>query len=221
MFFLSHVLWFFCCSFDTWEGDAFHWKCQTPLAEDMSTIEFSTKALKSHFQVHRLKLEETFKMGFSMSVRLRKPLVDDSTEAFFNSSMAKLSLEVTEEEFLEHLDQIMSQLNVFATGGSGWVVEKWKDLKSRLRNALLWWLVHTSRRLLFCRNWKEAFWTWSIRKTISAFCFVLPRRCFLSSVVPFDPKHIWKMYRSYISMQNKCPCHSLVFGPLKLETDAQ
>ena len=125
------------------------------LAEDVSTIEFSTKALKSHFQVHRLKLGETsfiepfnclislkdkimafvnsilevegsMKMGFSMSVRLRKPLVDDSTEAFFISSMAKLSLEVTEEEFLEHLDQIMSQLNVFTTGGSGWVVEKMK-----------------------------------------------------------------------------------------------
>ena len=123
------------------------------LPEDISTIEFSTKALKSHFQIHRLNLGESSfiepfnclislkdkimgfvnsilevegntKMGFSMSVRSRKPLVDDSTEAFFNSSMAKLSLELTEEEFLEHLDQIMSQLNVFATGGSGWVVEK-------------------------------------------------------------------------------------------------
>ena len=156
-------------------------KVKRSLAEDISAIEFSTKALKSQFQIHRLKLEESsfiepfsclislkhkimtfvnsirevedsMKMGFSMSVRLREPLVDDSTEAFFNSSMAKLSLELNEEEFLEHLDQILSQLNVFATGGSGWVVEKRKNLKSRLRNALLCWLVHTSRHLLFCKN---------------------------------------------------------------------
>ena len=138
----------------THEGEMhFIEKVKRSLAEDISAIEFSTKALKSHFQIHRLKLEESsfiepfnclislkqkimafansiwevedsMKMGFSMSVRLRKPLDDDSTEAFFNSSMAKLSLELNEEEILEHLNQILSQLNVFATGGSGWVVEK-------------------------------------------------------------------------------------------------
>lgn len=123
------------------------------LPAKIPTVEFSTKALKSHFQIHRLNLGESsfiepfnclislkeqimgfvnsileiegnIKMGFSMSVRLRKPLVDESTEAFFNSSMVKLSVELSEEEFLEHLDQMMGQLNVFATGGSGWVVDK-------------------------------------------------------------------------------------------------
>ena len=38
--------------------------------------------------------------------------------------MVRLAVEMTEEEYMEHVDQLISQLNVFATGGSGWVVEK-------------------------------------------------------------------------------------------------
>ena len=48
--------------------------------------------------------------------------------------MAKLSLELTEKEFLEHLDQIMSQLMnstclLLVVQAGLWT--KWRDLKSR------------------------------------------------------------------------------------------
>ena len=124
-------------------------------SEGSSVLEFTTKALNSRFQIHRMKTEAcsfidpfnclislkdeilgfvngllaaqvSIKIGFSISVALVKPIADESTEAFFNSNMVRLAVEMTEEEFMEHVDQLMSQLNVFATGGSGWVVEKLK-----------------------------------------------------------------------------------------------
>ena len=58
-----------------------------------------------------------------------KPLLGETTEADFNSSMVRVSLEMTMDEFLGHVDQLMSQLNMFAAGGSGWVVEKLSRLE--------------------------------------------------------------------------------------------
>ena len=123
------------------------------VAEESSVVEFTTRALNSRFQIHRvetgnasfidpfnclislkdnilrfvnslLNSTASVKIGFSISVGLVKPIVEESTEAYFNSNMVRLAVEMTEEEYMEHVDQLISQLNVFATGGSGWVVEK-------------------------------------------------------------------------------------------------
>ena len=123
------------------------------LAEESSVVEFTTRALSSRFKIHRvetgnasfidpfnclvslkdnilgfvnslLNTTARVKIGFSISVGLVKPIVEESTEAYFNSNMVRLAVEMTEEEYMEHVDQLISKLNVFATGGSGWVVEK-------------------------------------------------------------------------------------------------
>ena len=116
-------------------------------------VEFTTRALNSRFQIHRvetgnasfidpfnclislkdeilrfvnslLNSTASVKIGFSISVGLVKPIVEESTEAYFNSNMVRLAVEMAEVEYMEHVDRLISQLNVFDTGGSGWVVEK-------------------------------------------------------------------------------------------------
>ena len=72
----------------------------------------------------KLQVARSVRIGFSIAVRLMKPLLDETTEASFNSKMARVSIEMTMDEFLGHVDQLMSQLNMFATGGSGWVVDR-------------------------------------------------------------------------------------------------
>ena len=130
----------------------------------------------SHHSLKTLKLEKSEKLSAIART--------DETVTSINLSMPVGSY----TEFLEHLHQIMSQLNVFATGGSGWVVEKMERFEIK-----------------------------------TAKCATVVAGSYIETppILPFDPKHIWKMCRSYISLQNKCPCHSLVFDPLKLEIDAQ
>ena len=116
-------------------------------------VEFTATAISSRFQTHRLKLERgndsldpfnylisqqprimdfiddelravrNMKIGMSIAVKLVKPLTNDDVTAFFNSCFMRLSDHITNEEYLEHVDQLMSNLNVFASCGSGWVIE--------------------------------------------------------------------------------------------------
>ena len=129
-------------------------------------------------------------MGFSMRVSLRKPLVDDSTEAFINSTMAKLSLELTEGEFLEHLDQLMSQLNVFATGGSVWVVEKKERFEIKTAKCAAGSYIKRppilqklKRNLLNIVNKKDNF----------CFLYFVAAALFSSVGRAFRPEHLWKI----------------------------
>ena len=114
-------------------------------------LDFTTEAVNSKFQIHRLMLEDSdalepfnyitsqkdritafvnsllsvtpnVKLGLSIAVKLEKPLESEVVEAFFNSAMSRVSSQLTDVEYLQHVDALMTQLNVFATGGSGWVV---------------------------------------------------------------------------------------------------
>ena len=130
-----------------------------PITQSASaTVEFTTQAFNSRFQIHRMNLEDSgfidpfnclvsfknellafvnsklqvarsVRIGFSIAVRLMKPLLDETTEAYFISNMARVSVEMTLDEFLGHVDQLVSQLNMFATGDSGWVVDRLSRLE--------------------------------------------------------------------------------------------
>ena len=63
------------------------------------------------------------KIGFTIAVDLVKPLNNDKVTAFFNSFLARIANNITDEEYLDHVDQLMSKLNVFASCVSGWVIE--------------------------------------------------------------------------------------------------
>ena len=63
------------------------------------------------------------KIGFSIAVDLEKPLNNDKVTAFFNSFLARIANNTTDEEYFDHVNQLMSKLNVFASCGCGWVIE--------------------------------------------------------------------------------------------------
>ena len=110
-----------------------------------SLLEFTTKAISSKLIIHRVKLKsdralEPFnylvshkdrvigfvnnflketpnvKLGITISVKLEKPFESEVTETFFNSPMSRIACAFTDDEYHEHVDALMSQLNVFATG---------------------------------------------------------------------------------------------------------
>ena len=64
------------------------------------------------------------RVGLCMQVKLVKPLTGETTEPFFNTVLLSLAQVVTEDDVYNLIDQIISQLNIFSTGGSGWIVEK-------------------------------------------------------------------------------------------------
>ena len=70
-----------------------------------------------------LKETPNVKLGITISVKLEKPFESEVTEVFFNSLMSRLACAFTDDEYHEHIDALMSQLNVFATGGSDWVIQ--------------------------------------------------------------------------------------------------
>ena len=113
-------------------------------------LDFSTEAVSVKFQIHRFLSESdrvlkpfnflisnkepligflktllhstpNVKLGINISFKLEKPLTNDVAEAYFNSTMSRLSCIFTDETFMKPFDALMSQLNVFATGGL-WLV---------------------------------------------------------------------------------------------------
>ena len=128
-------------------------------------LDFTTEAVKSKFRIHRLKLDDSsvlepfnylilvrekiisfvnallretsnLTLGMSIAVRLEKPVESEAVEAFSNSPMCKIACELTEDEYMQHIDALMTQLNVFGTGDSGWVVETMKQLEIKI--CFLW-----------------------------------------------------------------------------------
>ena len=114
-------------------------------------LDFTNEAVNSKFQTQRLKLEDSdglepfnynispkdriiafanfllsvttnVKLGLSIAVKLEKPLESEVVEAIFNSITSRISFQLTDVEYLQHVDALMTQLKVFPTGGSGWVV---------------------------------------------------------------------------------------------------
>ena len=63
------------------------------------------------------------KIGFNIAVDLVKPLNNVKVTAFFNSFLARITNNITDEEYLDHVDQLISKLKVFASCGSGWLLE--------------------------------------------------------------------------------------------------
>ena len=59
----------------------------------------------------------------SLFVWSSKNLWKKTVEAFFNSPMGTISCKFSDEEYMQYMDALITQLNVFAMGSSGWVVK--------------------------------------------------------------------------------------------------
>ena len=69
------------------------------------------------------------KIGLTIAVDLVKPLKNDKVTTFFNSFLARIANNITDEDYLDLVDQLMSKLNVFASCGSGRVVESLQSVE--------------------------------------------------------------------------------------------
>ena len=58
-------------------------------------------------------------IGITIAVDLMKPVNNDKVLAFFNSFVARIATNITDEEYLDHVDQLKPKLNVSASCGSG------------------------------------------------------------------------------------------------------
>ena len=70
----------------------------------------------------------TMKIGLTIAVDLVKPLNNDKVTAFI-SFLARIATNITDEEYLDHVDQLMSKLNFFASCASGWVIKSLQSVE--------------------------------------------------------------------------------------------
>ena len=63
------------------------------------------------------------RVGLCMQVKMVKPLTRETAEPFLSTVLLSLAQFVTEDDVYNLTDQIITQLNIFSTGGSGWIVE--------------------------------------------------------------------------------------------------
>ena len=130
-----------------------------------------------------------------------KHLLDETTEAYFNSSLVRVSLELTLDEILGNVDQLMSQLNMFATGGSFWVVEKLSRLEIKTaQNATSPAGTYIEPPPIL-RNLKRSLLNIVNKKDSFCFCIALQLRYFLLLVLPLDRRVIRKTLKSIENFQ--------------------
>ena len=75
------------------------------------------------FVNEKLSQLSNLKVGVIIAVKLVKPLTNDDVTAFFNSHFMRLADHITYEEYHVHIDQLWSNLSVYAFSGSDWVID--------------------------------------------------------------------------------------------------
>ena len=69
------------------------------------------------------------RLGITIHVTLCKPLEEERLTVYFHSPMERVAHELVQDDFINMIDAIISQLNVYCSGGSGWVVKTLKALE--------------------------------------------------------------------------------------------
>ena len=72
---------------------------------------------------NKLPINESSRVGLTIHVRLLKPLEGETVIAYFHTKMERLGHELQDDDFNNFVDQLISQMNVYCSGGSGWVVD--------------------------------------------------------------------------------------------------
>ena len=71
----------------------------------------------------KLPVNGSTRISLTIHVRLLKPLGGETVVVYFHTRMDRLGHELDLDEFKNSVDQLISQLNVYCSGCSGWVVE--------------------------------------------------------------------------------------------------
>ena len=76
------------------------------------------------------------KVGITISVNLVKLLNNDKITAFFSSCLARTAKSSTDEDYLDHVEQLLCELNILASCDSGWVIENLKCTEAKTATCL-------------------------------------------------------------------------------------
>ena len=74
------------------------------------------------FLNEKLSQSSNLKVGVSIAVKLVKPLTNDDVTSFFNSHNMRLAEYITDKKYHVHEDQLISNLSVYASCGSGLMI---------------------------------------------------------------------------------------------------
>ena len=101
--------------------------------ENVELFQFLTSSEESiiSFVNEKLPFHRSNRVGIT-DVKLCKPLEEERVTVYFHSPMERVAHELVQEDFINMIDAIISQLNVYCSGGSGWVVETLKTLEIRI-----------------------------------------------------------------------------------------
>ena len=163
-------------------------------------VEATTVAVNNRFKTHCLKLQNdeisidpfnylvsqqqsikdfidaelqkvpNMKNGFTIAVDLVEQLNNDKVTAFFISFLAKIANNITDEEYLDHVDQLMSKLKVFASCGSGWVKECLQSVEFKTTTSKPSADGRTLRHLIYWKASRKVFWMWKKTTTFFLYC---------------------------------------------------
>ena len=91
-------------------NNRFRTHCLKLPKDELSTDPFNYSVSQQHSKLDFIDTElqkiPDIKIGFTIAVDLVKPL--NKVTAFFNSFLARIAKKTTYEEYLDHLDQLMS-----------------------------------------------------------------------------------------------------------------
>ena len=72
---------------------------------------------------NKLPINGSSRVGLTIHVRLLKLLEGETVIAYFHTKMERLGHELQDDDFNNFFDQLISQMNVYCSVGSGWVVD--------------------------------------------------------------------------------------------------
>ena len=183
----------------------------TVLFRSLSTTLFSRGKKIVSFMKALLRRKSNLKLGMSIAVRPEKLMESETVEALSNSPMYGVACELTVGVYMQHIDALITQLNMLAGGGSDWVAEALKQLE-----------IETA----FCNNFTggSCVDTLPFLKTLKpsilivvnkrdVFCFLCCIAAAMSSFVgrPHNPKIHKIILNDYLSTQSDCRC---LFPPI-------
>ena len=81
---------------------------------------------------HQITNQGISRVGLCLQVVLAKPCTDETISPYFSSRLVRAVESIDNADLDELIDQVLRQLNVFCSGGSGWILKKLSSLDIKI-----------------------------------------------------------------------------------------
>ena len=162
------------------------------------------------FAVYLLKSRPNLNLGLIFCVNLEKSLEHEIVEAFFNSPRSRISCFISDEN-IQRLRALMTQLNAFGTGVSGWVVKTLGRLE--IKTVCFSWFTDSSylQTTTLLEPLNCSLLNVVNKRDNLCFLYFFAAALFSFTDKPFFLTATWKTSRSCVSIQSSCQCFYPLF----------